>query len=191
MFFADGSWDSTVYKDDNASTLTRNYAAAHLQLAVAHRRRGELDQAIAEMERVTRMFPDYVEVQIPLGGFYLDKGDTAKAHALFARLVAVAPGNPEARYYYGVSLMYRGEVETGLSELDAAIELDPDYNLAFYAAYSLLWDRGQRERALVYLERWLQRHPSDAGARELLDQGRGAGSPGTRPPPPPRLPGLP
>src|SRR5262249_35734864 len=33
LFKADGSWDSTVYKDENASTLTRNYAAAHLQLA--------------------------------------------------------------------------------------------------------------------------------------------------------------
>ena len=193
MFLPDGSWDSTVFKDDNASTLTRNYAAAHLQLAVAYRRRGQLDEAIVEMERVSRMFPDYVEVQIPLGGFYLDRGDTIKAHTLFQRLAGVAPGNPEAQYYYGVSLMYRGEIEEGLRHLEEAIRLDPDYNLAYYAAYSLLWDRGQRERALVYLERWLAIHPSDDGARELLDQGRRAagGSPGTKPPPPPRLPGLP
>ncbi len=193
LFRADGSWDSTVFKDDNASTLTRNYAAAHLQLAVAHRRRGEIDQAIAEMERVARMFPDYIEVQIPLGGFYLDRGDTARALTLFQRLATVAPGNPEARYYYGVSLIYRGDVENGLKELDAAIQIDPDYNLAYYAAYSLLWERGQRERSLVYLERWLAGHPSDSGARTLLEEGRGGpgGTPSSRPPPPPRVPGLP
>jgi hypothetical protein len=193
LFLADGSWDSTVFKDENASTLTRNYAAAHLQLAVTYRRQHRLDEAIAEMERVARMFPDYVEVQIPLGGFYLDKGDTARALALFQKLAMTAPGNPEARYYYGVSLVSRGDVETGVGELDAAILLDPDYNLAYYAAYSLLWERGQHERSLGYLERWLRLHPSDTGARSLLDQGRGSPSPGpsSKPPPPPRVPGMP
>jgi hypothetical protein len=190
LFMPDGSWDSTVFKDENASTLTRNYAAAHLQLAVTYRRQHRLDEAIAEMERVTRMFPDYVEVQIPLGGFYLDKGDTAKALALFERIARTAPTNPEARYYYGVSLISRGHLDEGLKELDAAIQLDPDYNLAYYAAYSLLWERGQHERSLEYLERWLRVHPNDTGAKALLDQGRG--TPGGRspvqPPPPPRVP---
>jgi hypothetical protein len=193
LFTADGSWDSTVYKDENASTLTRNYAAAHLQLAITFRREHKLDQAIAEMERVGRMFPDYVEVQIPLGGFYLDHGDTAKALALFEKIARIAPGNPEARYYYGVSLVSRGNLEAGLKELDAAIQLDPDYNLAYYAAYSLLWDRGQHDRSLDYLERWLRLHPNDTGARALLEQGRGGSGAksSSRPPPPPRVPGMP
>jgi hypothetical protein len=190
LFLADGSWDSTVFKDENASTLTRNYAAAHMQLAVTYRRQHRLDEAIAEMERVARMFPDYVEVQIPLGGFYLDKGDTARALSLFRKLAVTAPDNPEARYYYGVSLVSQGDVEAGIRELDAAIQLDPDYNLAYYAAYSLLWERGLHERSLGYLERWLRLHPNDPGARSLLDQGRGSPTPGSspKPPPPPRVP---
>jgi hypothetical protein len=193
LFTADGSWDSTVYKDENASTLTRNYAAAHLQLAITYRRRRELPQAIAEMERITRMFPDYVEVQVPLGGFYLEHGDTTKALELFRRLARIDPGYPEARYYYGVTLLYEGQLDAGLKELDAAIQLDPNYNLAYYAAYSLLWERGQRERALAYLERWLDSHPNDTGARQLLERGRGraGGGPVPAPPPPPPLPGLP
>ena len=191
LFTPDGSWDSTVYKDENASTLTRNYAAAHMQLAVSYRRQQRLDDAIVEMERVVRMFPDYVEVQIPLGGFYMDKGDTAKALELFERLANRAPDNPEARYYHGVTLMYQNHIDRGLEELDAAIQLDPDYNLAYYAAYSLLWDAGMKERSLSYLERWLVTHPSDAGARELLDRARaGQGTLPVRPPPPLRLPGL-
>jgi hypothetical protein len=86
LFTGDGSWDTTVYKDENAATLSRNYAAAHLQLAFHYRKIGHLDQAISEMERVSRMFPDYTQVMIPLGGFYMDKGDTAAAVALFRRL---------------------------------------------------------------------------------------------------------
>ena len=191
LFHADGSWDSTVFKDENASTLTRNYAAAHLQLAVTYRHEHRIDDAIAEMERVARMFPDYVEVLVPLGGFYLDKGDTLKAFELFRKLAERRPGNPEARYYYGVSLVTRGDLENGMHELDAAIQLDPDYNMAYYAAYSLLLERGQRPRALEYLERWIRLHPNDNGARALLDQGRGGGAPAPKPPPPPRVPGLP
>src|SRR5262249_13872198 len=64
LFNSDGSWDRKVYKDDNAATLSRNYAAAHLQLAFWYRKRHEMDRSIAELERVQRMFPDYIEVAI-------------------------------------------------------------------------------------------------------------------------------
>jgi len=33
LFNPDGSWDRTVFKDENASTLTRDYAAAYVKLA--------------------------------------------------------------------------------------------------------------------------------------------------------------
>jgi tetratricopeptide (TPR) repeat protein len=168
LFNSDGSWDTRVYKDENASTLSRNYAAAHLQLAFWYRRRNELNRSIAEMERVARMFPDYTEVLIPLGGFYMDQGDTLKAMALFQKLAKRNPGDPEARYYYGVTLLYRGEWEDGIREFDAAISIDPNYNLPFYGAYLGLWDHGQRERALTYLERWVSTHPSDEQAKQLL-----------------------
>lgn len=195
LFLPDGSWDSTVYKDENASTLTRNYMAAHLQLAFYYRHRNDLGRAIAEMERVSRMFPDFIEAQIPLGGFYLDHGDTSKAIELFARLARLHPENPEARYYYGVTRVYRGDLEGGIREFDAAIQAEPNYNMAYYAAYSMLWERGQHERALTFLERWLALHPDDAQARALLDgQRQGAGALPRRdapPPPPLHIPGLP
>ena len=191
LFKADGSWDSTVYKDENASTLTRNYANAHLELAFTYHRQHRLDDAIAEMERVARMFPDYVEVQIPLGGFYLDKGDTLKALELFRKLTTMRPDYPQARYYYGVTLAARGDLVNGMRELDAAIRLEPDYGLAYSAAYSVLWERGERPRALDYIERWLRLHPDDPQARALLDRGRGLSSLAPKPPPPPRVPGLP
>uniref|UniRef100_A0A832I458 DUF2723 domain-containing protein n=1 Tax=Eiseniibacteriota bacterium TaxID=2212470 RepID=A0A832I458_UNCEI len=187
LFNPDGSWDSTVFKDENAATLSRNYAAAHLQLAFHHRRRGDLDRAIREMERVSRMFPDYVEVQIPLAGFYIDAGDTAKALGLYERLARLNPNDVEARYYHGVSLIYRGELDRGLAELEAAIRNDPNYNMAYYAAYTSLWEAGQRERALTYLERWLAAHPTDTQARALLEMQRAVlgvpGAPATPPPP--------
>jgi tetratricopeptide (TPR) repeat protein len=192
LFLADGSWDTTVYKDENAATLSRNFAAAHLQLAFYYRRQGDMKRAIAEMERVTRMFPDFADVLIPLGGFYMDQGDTARALALFEKLAANSPGNPEVRYSYGLTLVFKGRLEQALHEFDAAIQLDPNYNSAYYAAYYCLNQFGQHTRALAYIQRWVDLHPNDAQARQLLEGNR---SP-TRPPsnqalPRPPQPNLP
>jgi tetratricopeptide (TPR) repeat protein len=189
LFRADGAWDTTVYKDENASTLSRNYAAAHLQLAFYYRKQGQLQKAIAEMERVSRMFPDYTEILAPLGGFYMDAGDTTHALALFRRLAARDPSNPEAHYYLGVTLMYQGHAQEAMPEFDAAIALDPNYNQPYYAAYYALKQIGQDQRAVTYLSRWVDLHPDDTAARQLLDSEiKGSGGRTQRPTPPPRPP---
>jgi transmembrane protein TMEM260 (protein O-mannosyltransferase)/tetratricopeptide repeat protein len=169
LFTQNGSWDPKVYKDENAATLSRNYAAAHLQLAFYYERRGEMPRAIAEMERVERMFPGYVDVLVPLGRFYMETGDTAKAVALFQRLVASNPQSPDAHYYYGVTAMYMRSAQRALQEFDETIRLDPDYYYAYVGAYTMLWEAGQRERALEYLRRWVAAHPDDPQTRALLE----------------------
>jgi len=173
LFHADGSWDSTVYKDENSATLSRNYAAAHLQLAFLYENRGQLPAAIAELERVERMFPGYVDVLVPLGKFYMDAGDTVRALRLFERLIARNPNNSEAHYYYGVTLMFKRDGGGALRELDRAIQLDPGNFYAYVAAYTMLYETGQPERALTYLQRWVSQHPEDAETRALLDRHRG------------------
>lgn len=170
LFTADGSWDPTVYKDDNASTLSRNYAAAHLQLAMHYRDQGRLADAIKEMERVERMFPDFVGAFIPLGKMYMEDGDTTKAHELFSRLVKRHPDNPDAFFHYGVTSMYRHDPVTALSSFDHTIQLDPEYFYAYVAAYSLLMEQGRREQAISYLQRWLDRHPEDQQVRATVEQ---------------------
>ncbi|MEK7824450.1 MAG: tetratricopeptide repeat protein, partial [Candidatus Eisenbacteria bacterium] len=193
LFTADGAWDRSVYKDENASTLSRNYAAAHLELAYHYRRTGQLPRAIVEMERVERMFPGYVDVLLPLGSFYVDAGDTAKAIRVFTHLAREHPKDAEVRYYYGVVLLFQHRVEEALREFEAAIQIDPEYAYPYLAAYSVMWEAGQRERALSILERWISRHPEDPQARALLEgRRREMGmSPGRMPVPPPSMPNLP
>jgi DNA-binding SARP family transcriptional activator len=193
LFKADGSWDSTIYKDENASTLSRNYAQAHLQLAHYYRRTGQTPRAIAEWERVERMFPGSIDVLLPLGGDYVEAGDTAKAIAVFTRLAQLYPNDAEARYFHGVALMFQQRVDEAMREFEHAIQLDPDFSPAFLAAYGVLYEGGQRERALQFLEQWVNRHPEDAQARGLLEmRQRELGiAPRQMPVPPPSMPNLP
>ncbi|MGH7730174.1 MAG: protein O-mannosyl-transferase family [Candidatus Eiseniibacteriota bacterium] len=193
LFKADGSWDSTIYKDENASTLSRNYAQAHMQLAQYYRRMRQIPRSIAEWERVERMFPGSIDVLLPLGASYVDAGDTAKAIAIFSRLARLHPDDVEVRYFYGVSLVFQRRLEEAMQEFERAMQLDPDYAPAYLAAYSVLWESGQRERGLEILERWGNRHPEDAQARALLGmRQREMGiTPRPMPAPPPVMPNLP
>jgi tetratricopeptide (TPR) repeat protein len=158
-----------------------------------YQQRNELPKAVAEMERVERMFPDFVGAFIPLGKMYMDMGDTLKAHELFARLVKRHPESPEVQFHYGVTSMYLGDRQTALQSFDRSLSLDPEYFYPYVAAYSMLWEAGQHEQALSYLERWLQRHPDDQQVRQVLEANRhdlGAPVPQAAPPPV-RPPGMP
>ncbi len=187
LFTADGSWDSTVYKDENASTLTRNYAAAHLQLAVGYRQQGRLDKAIAEMERVERMFPDYAEALAPLGGFYLEAGDTSRALALFERLQRRRPEDPEVPYALGELLALRGDTAAALDRMKRSLALDPNYPNPYLGMYQLLWALGRREEALERLRGLARLYPDDPSLRAMIEQReRELGiAPSFAPPPPP------
>ena len=94
LFLADGSWDRSVYKDDSAILLTRNYASAHAQLAMRYHARGDLPRAIAELERVQRMFPSFTSALVFLGQYYLEGGDTDARRRAAARTRAAAAGRP-------------------------------------------------------------------------------------------------
>ncbi len=182
LFKADGTWDTSVYKDENSETLSRNYAAAHINLGLLAHRQGRLDVAIAEFERVSRMFPTFTDVLLPLGTFYIERGDTNRALALYTMLTQRNPNDPETQYYLAMTLMYRGQIDPSARAFDRAIQLQPDLNVAYLAAHTMLWDAGRREQSLGYLERWLDRHPEDGKARQLFETRRaalGGTAPGT------------
>lgn len=184
LFTKDGSWDPKVYKDENSETLSRNYAAAHLQLALHYRRNNDLPKAIAEMERITRMFPNFPEIQTALGLFYMEAGDTAKAMDFYHKLQQQFPGSPEARYYWGASLAIQGKLQESVKEFEAAVTLDPGYGQAYYGLYSGLRQLGDREGAMTVLQRWVANVPNDPQAAALLqaEQGYNVAPGGPRPP---------
>jgi tetratricopeptide (TPR) repeat protein len=169
----DGTWDPKVYKDDNAQNLSRNYAFAHMQLALYYRRQHAYPRAIAEMERVERMFPDWVEIQDPIaGGIYLASGDTAKAWQFYERMAKRVPGSATAQYYYGVALGYQNRNKDALGAFRLSRRLDPNFADAYYAEFGTLWDLGKYEEAVGVLEEWVNSHPNDPEGHARLEEAR-------------------
>jgi tetratricopeptide (TPR) repeat protein len=191
LFLPDGSWDPSVYKDENASTLTRNYAAAHIQLAFGYRQQGRMDLALAEVERLRRGFPTYTEALVPLGSLYIEAGDTAKAVSLYEELLARVPGDPEVYYALGEVLAMKGDTAGALERMRQAQRLNPGYVYAYFGAYRLLWQLGRRQEALAQLRALVELAPDDAALRNLLQtREREMGlTPSVTPVPPPPPPG--
>ncbi len=64
------------------------------QLALLKARRGEIDAAMADMDRVIELAPGYAPARWRQGLWWLDRGDAAKAQAAFEAAVKAAPADP-------------------------------------------------------------------------------------------------
>ena len=188
LLLKDFSWDPHVYKDENAQNLSKNYAFALMELAMYYRKHNQFPQAIAEMERVVRMFPTWVEIQVPLGGIYLAAGDSAKAWQFYDQLVQRAPGSAEAHYYRGASLGFRGRDLEAIQEFETSRRLNPNFAYVYYDEFSALWDMGHREEAIGVMQQWVSGHPDDAEGTQRLQTARAMiGQTQATPGPPPGL----
>jgi tetratricopeptide (TPR) repeat protein len=183
LFTADGTYLDKPFKDENAYRLTQNYAAGHLQLGFRYRMDGRRKEAVAELERILRMYPTFPAVRPALGMFYLEAGDTAAGIAFFEKSKAITPRDADLAYYHGIALGLTGRIDEASARLNDAISLAPDDGQSYFALYSLLADHGRMAQAGDVLRRWLARHPDDTTARSMLDRIGGGGPTGSLAPP--------
>lgn len=79
----------------------------HLALLTA--RRGEMDAALAHLDRVIQLAPAYAPARLKQGLWWLDRGDTEKAQAAFEAAIKVAPADPGGRI--GMALVHLAKRE--------------------------------------------------------------------------------
>jgi tetratricopeptide (TPR) repeat protein len=169
LFDKDGNYVTRPYKDDNARRLSQNYAAAHQQLAYEYRRQKRFPEAIAELEHVNRMFPDFSPVEGVMGLFILDSGDTAKALQYFEDRAKTHPSS-DLYYYWGVALGFLGRTNDAVQKLLKAGDLDPEEVQAYKAAYALLMQANRTQEAANVLQALVEKHPEDPEVQAYLGQ---------------------
>ena len=184
LYAPDGSFLEKPYKDQNAYRLTQNYAAAHLQLAFRYRVDGRRREAIAELERILRMYPTFPAVRPALGMFYIEDADTTRALAFFEESRKIMPNDRDLAYYNAVALGLAGRIDESLARFREAIALDPEDGQSYFAAYSIARDAGRPGDAAGFLRQWVAGHPDDTQAAMMLRQLEAELSGGVPVPPP-------
>jgi tetratricopeptide (TPR) repeat protein len=103
-----------------ALEMDQNFIEAHAALGLTYVLKGDLDQAISELERARELSHDRVDILATLG--YVDgiAARTTEAMNILAQLKAIPKENNESPYYQAVVLMGIGEKEQALAALEAA-----------------------------------------------------------------------
>jgi tetratricopeptide (TPR) repeat protein len=187
----DGKLDRSVYRDDNASRLCQNYAAAFIRLGQVYDRRAreyfaagresegraEIQRAIDILQRAEQFHEGFSSVSISTATLYAQLGDVAKADSVFSDLIAKVladPYNPEKVDLLPELLWRRGNLRFDHGEYQAAqtdflslSEILPDIWEGWDGQARSFAELGQMDKAIAIVDRWLERNPQHEAALEM------------------------
>jgi Flp pilus assembly protein TadD/thiol-disulfide isomerase/thioredoxin len=157
-------------------------------LGMALVRGGKPEEGQARIDRLMRG-GDSAEAQYLLGSAAFTGEDYPRAVGHLGRALALQPGLPALRSYYGRALLFTGDAEAAERVLREAVAAEPNDHEAHYHLASILSTLGRVGEARPFAERARELRPGSEAARELL---AGLDRPGAgRAPDPSPLLGLP
>ncbi|MBM3264917.1 MAG: DUF2723 domain-containing protein [candidate division Zixibacteria bacterium] len=163
-----GIADTTMYKDAQTTNLLRNYAAAFQQLAVLRWERGEVEQAIREMEKyLTLKITDGPFERTILAQFYADAKQYDKS-AQIAEDLAKNFGTFDG--YIGLTDAYRkdGLESKAFETIEKGLAAHPRYPKGYEHLARMYFLKGDTTKVLETLERWRAIAPNDSNLLRTL-----------------------
>lgn len=131
-----------------------------LRQAQAKERAGYLIEAAAIHERVAAADPKMPQAWINLISLYGRTGEPARAEAAYRKAIALAPGNGEAHYNYGVFCVQNERWSEAKNAFQAAIAADPTHAEALDNLGALIERSGQVEQAAELFRRAVAAKPT-------------------------------
>jgi tetratricopeptide (TPR) repeat protein len=116
-----------------AGGAARVVAIAHYNRALAYRRTGDSDRAIADFTSAIRINPSLYAAYNDRGLAFLQKGENDRAIADFNAAIKVKPDFAVAYANRGIAVQRSARHEAALADFDKAIELDPTISDAYNA----------------------------------------------------------
>jgi protein O-mannosyl-transferase len=122
-----GYWKNSEALFRRALKVTENNALAHYGLGVALDEKGQLDEAIRQLQEALRLNPDNADVQYNLGVAFFQRGRTAEAIRQFQETIRLKPNRAEAHNNLGTALGIQGQTDEAIRQFEEALRLKPDY----------------------------------------------------------------
>jgi tetratricopeptide (TPR) repeat protein len=165
-FQARGVADPNIYKSETALRLTNNWANGFLVVAAALRDQGDLERAEYLAARASRLIPHSDDAVDFVGSLYADQG---KVESLDSLAQHARAGDPLGiQTHLAIALRHRGEDERAETILNAVLDQDPEYRVAFETLLQLYYESRQYDKLQEHLREWLLHNPDDRRAKAML-----------------------
>jgi tetratricopeptide (TPR) repeat protein len=171
-----GDLDACITSLEQSLELVPTYAPAILALGSIDYQLDDPEQGrrrlfslldLADHERHAEA-PDLAEILDHAGDFLISRSDYRDGFELYQRAVAHFPD--AAALHQGLCLCagHQGHHEVALAAAEAALALEPDNQELVNDMGWTLYERGEPDRALPFLQRAVELDPQDALAAENL-----------------------
>ena len=146
-------------------------------LAATYLKKGMIDQAIKEYEKIAAAHPTAGKIHYNLGMLFSQKGDADRARAEYEKEIAIDASFPAAYNNLGRILFERGEVARAGKILKRALKIDPRYVHAINNLGLVYMDEGRTTQAIGEFKKALEIDSRYEGAvrnlalaQEMLDK---------------------
>jgi tetratricopeptide (TPR) repeat protein len=111
--------------------LDSSSVQGHFQLGLVYMKLGDYPKAIDTYNKVAELDPQFPDTFFNLGYIYAKKKDYPKAEEMYGRVVKLAPAYlDEALFNLGMVQEKQGKKEQCIENLEQALEVNPNNNLA-------------------------------------------------------------
>jgi len=164
-----GEADESVYKDEDTRAMFQNLSIAVAQLAQHLSIEKKHEEALPWIEMSLEFTPDFTWSRNFIGGFYVMAGEKEKAKQYYLERIRENPRDGASWFGLVRVYEYEGRYDTALENLEEAIRLVPGDRQLHIEAFRMAAQLGMRERAIGYLQAWLDRNPNDSEVRSAIE----------------------
>ena len=132
----------------SALELNPNNPDLYLNLAVAQKTQGRLEEAILSNRKALQLGAKYPEAHLNLGDVLNEHGQPDEAIKSYKKAIELRPRYAEAHNNLGVALLNQGKLDEATRWLQKSVELKPDYVQAQHNLGMVLQKQGLFERAI-------------------------------------------
>jgi tetratricopeptide (TPR) repeat protein len=159
------SWQRAwVYESDEAlwtDTLAMNPSCwlGHNNLGFVLSQKGQMDEAISQLQKALEINPNYAEAHFNLGCILFQKGRVDEAMAQYQKALEINPNLVGAHTNFGNALFQKGQVDKAIAQLQKALKIDPNHAEIHYNLGVVLLHKGQVDEAITQFQKALEINP--------------------------------
>lgn len=139
-----------------------------LSSAKEMRAMGDIQSALAELERAIAINPRFTPALLEAGDLHMEMGEVTLAERSYAAAARVEPRNFDTQYRHATALRALGRNDDAIRAYLRALAVQPNEFGAMLGLSTSYLEIGNAEQALPYAERAARSHPNSGEARMHL-----------------------